>query len=269
VSLMQALLMGLLQGATEFLPVSSSAHLVLVPWLLAWPNPGLAFDSVLHLGTLGAVLVFMRADIALIVGAWWRSVRRRRCDLPEERLGWLIIISTIPGAVLGFLAEDYVEALFASPRPVACLLLVTGLLLVVSERLGRRVRSLDEAGVGDAIWIGLAQAIAIVPGISRSGATIAGGLLRGLRREDAARFSFLIAIPIVAGAAGLQLAQLLSGGIEGSELLNLMGGFAAALIAGYAAIGFLLDHLRRRTLLPFALYCWGFGLCSLIVTYIR
>lgn len=261
--------MGLLQGATEFLPVSSSGHLVLVPWLLGWPDPGLAFDSVLHLGTLLAVLLYMRAEIAAVAAGWWCSVRRRSLKLPEERLGWLIAVSAIPGAVLGFLAEDTFESLFASPRSVAALLLVTGLLLVVSERLGRRIRSVSQAGLRDAAWIGLAQAVAIAPGISRSGATIAGGLLRGLRREDAARFSFLIVIPIIAGAAGLQLAKLVVGGIAVRQGMNLVAGFIVAFLAGYAAIGFLLRHLRTRTLLPFALYCWGFGLLSLVITFIR
>jgi undecaprenyl-diphosphatase len=269
VSLFQALLLGLLQGATEFLPVSSSGHLVVVPWLLGWPNPGLAFIAVLHLGTLLAVLFHMRAEVAAVVAGWWRSVRRRSLELPEERLGWLIVISAIPGSALGFLAEDYFEALFASPRSVAFLLLVTGLLLVAGERLGRRVRSMDEARLQDAVWIGLAQALAIAPGISRSGATIAGGLLRDLRREDAARFSFLMVIPIIIGAAGLQLAKLAGAGIDAGEGLNLLAGFVVAFLAGYAAIGFLLSHLRTRTLLPFALYCWGLGFCTLIVTFIR
>jgi len=261
--------MGLLQGATEFLPVSSSGHLVLVPWLLGWPNPGLAFDSVLHLGTLLAVLAYMRAEIVVVIAGWWRSVRRRTLDSPEERLGWLIVVSAIPGAILGFFLEDYFEALFASPRSAALLLLVTGALLVASERLGRRDRCLHQAGLRDAVWIGLAQALAIAPGISRSGATIAGGLLRGLRREDAARFSFLIVIPIIAGAAGLQLAKLVNTGINASQSTNLLVGFVAAFVVGYAAIGFLLGYLRTRTLRPFAFYCWGFGVLSLAITYIR
>ncbi len=268
-TILQAMLMGLLQGATEFLPVSSSGHLVLVPWLFGWPDPGLAFDSVLHLGTLLAVLAYMRAEIAVVVAGWWGSVRRRTLELPEERLGWLIVVSAVPGAVLGFLLEDYFEALFASPRSVALLLVVTGALLVASERLGRRDRCLQQAGLRDAVWIGLAQALAIAPGISRSGATIAGGLLRGLRREDAARFSFLIVIPIIAGAAGLQLVKLVGTGIDSSQAANLLVGFAVAFLVGYAAIGFLLGYLRTRTLRPFALYCWGFGLLSLAITYIR
>lgn len=268
-SLFQALLLGILQAATEFLPVSSSGHLVVVPWLLGWPAPGLAFVLVLHLGTLLAVLVYMRAEIAMVVAGWWRSVRRRSVALPEERLGWLIAVSAVPGAVLGFLAEDYFEALFASPRAVALLLLVTGVLLVAGERLGRRARSMDEAVLRDAVWIGLAQALAIAPGISRSGATIVGGLLRGLRRDDAARFSFLMVIPIIAGAAGLQLVRLVGGGIDAGEGLNLLAGFAVAFLAGYAAIGFLLGHLRTRTLMPFALYCWGLGICTLTITFIR
>lgn len=268
-SLIQAVLMGLLQGATEFLPVSSSGHLVIVPWLLGWPDPGLAFDSVLHLGTLLAVLLYMRADIVTVVAGWWRSVRRRSLELPEERLGWLIVISTIPGAVFGFLAEDYFEALFASPRAVALLLLVTGVLLVASERLGRRARDMQQAGWRDAVWIGLAQALAIAPGLSRSGTTIAGGLLRGLRREDAARYSFLMVIPIIAGAAGLQIVKLIGAGVDAAQVANLLVGFAIAFLAGYAAISFLLSYLRTRSLLPFAVYCWGFGLLTLAITYIR
>jgi len=269
VNVLQAMLLGLLQGATEFLPVSSSAHLVIVPWLLGWSNPGLAFDSVLHLGTLLAVLLYMRREIEIVVRGWWRSVRRRNLALPEERLGWLIVLSTIPGAVLGYLAEDYFEALFGSPRAVALLLLVTGGLLVASERIGQHSRPLQQASWRDAIWIGLAQAMAIAPGLSRSGTTIAGGLLRGLQREDAARFSFLMVIPIIAGAAGLQIIKLIRVGIEPTQLLNLGAGFVVAFLAGYAAIGFLLGFLRKRPLYAFALYCWGFGLLTLVITFIR
>ena len=268
-SLFQAIVLGLIQGATEFVPVSSSGHLVLLPWLLGWPNPSLAFDSVLHLGTLFAVLIYLRREIAVVIDGWLQSVQRRSLALPEERLGWLLIVSTIPGVVVGFLIEDYIERLFGTPRAVAVFLLVTGAILVVSERLGRRSRTMGDLTVRDAVWMGLAQALAIAPGISRSGATIASGLTRALGREDAARYSFLMVIPIIAGAAALQIADLINAGLGSAGVLNLGAGFLVAFIAGYAAIGYLLRHLQQRSLRPFAFYCWGFGALSLIVTFIR
>jgi len=263
---LQALLLGLLQGATEFIPISSSGHLVLVPWLLGWQEPGLAFDAVVHCGTLLAVVGYFRRDLALLARAWLRGWRARSWSEPQGRLAWLILLGTLPAVVLGLLFEEWFEALFSAPAAVAGFLMVTGLLLIVSERLGRRQHGEDQLGWLDALLIGLGQAAAIAPGISRSGATMAAGLLRGLRREAAARFSFLLAAPVILGAGLLQLAKLVMSGQGEGEWPTLALGFVTAAASGYLCIRFLLTYLRRRSLYPFALYCCAAGLAVLAVS---
>jgi len=264
---LHALLLGLLQGATEFIPISSSGHLVLVPWLLGWPEPGLAFDTVVHWGTLLAVGTFFWRDLALLAGAWLRGWCTRSWPDPEGRLAWLILLGTLPAAALGLLLEDWFEALFSAPTLVSGLLVVTGLLLAVSERLGRRENDEEQLSWCSALLIGLGQAAAIAPGISRSGATMAAGLLRGLRREAAARFSFLLGAPVILGAGVLQLVKLvMSGQVEG-EWPTLALGFVTAAASGYLCIHFLLRYLRRRRLYPFALYCCAAGLATLAVSW--
>lgn len=272
-SVTRAILLGILQGLSEFLPISSSGHLVLVPWLLGWEDPGLTYDTVAHLGTMVAVLVYFRADIVTLLRAWFADVaaRLRRQSpptVPEARLAWLILWSAVPAGLVGMLLEDWVEGLFGAPPVAAALLLVTGALIVVSERLGKRQRDLAQMNARDALAIGLGQAAAIAPGISRSGATIATGLLRGLKREDATRFSFLMALPIIVGAAALQLLGAV-GDLSGQQALALVTGFLAAAISGYAAIHYLLRFVRSHSLRPFALYCWAMGALCLIVAAIR
>ena len=189
-SLAQALILGILQGATEFLPLSSSGHLVLVPWILDWQPAGLVFDAVVHWGTALAVIVYFRRDWVALIGAALRSLRPGTPVEAEARLAWLIALGTIPAALIGYLLEGFFEGMFAQPVPAAGFLLLTATLLVLSERMGRRERDLEALNWSDVVLIGLAQALAILPGISRSGATIAAGLALGLRREQAARFSF-------------------------------------------------------------------------------
>ena len=265
----QAIVLGLLQGITEFIPVSSSGHLVVIPWVLGWDDPGLTYDTILHLGTLVAVVLYFRRDILELLSAWWQSLRQRKLETPHARLAWLIVVSAIPAALLGFFLNDFFEQLFGSPRAASLLLLVTGGLLLASERLGRRNKALGSLSFVDALLVGLAQGCAIAPGISRSGATISVGLLRGLNREEAARFSFLIAIPIIAGAAGLQLLKATSAGFVSSGGLALVVGFVTASVSGYVAIRFLLKHVRAHDLRPFAYYCWAIGLIGLILTFVR
>lgn len=291
-NLIQAFFLGILQGATEFLPVSSSGHLVLVPWLLGWPAPGLAFDALVHWGTALAIVVYFWRDWVALVRAALRSllvlvrprVRRAQADesvsepqaatLPsteqaEARLAWLIILGTVPAALVGWLLEDLFEGMFARPVAAAAFLLVTAALLTASERFGRRERGLDTLTWRDALLVGLAQALAILPGLSRSGATIAAGLARGLKREQAARFSFLLATPIILGAGLLKLVDLAQVGGLAAQVPVLVAGFLAAGLVGFGCIHFLLRYLQRRRLYPFAIYCAAAGLACLLVALVR
>ncbi len=281
-NLIQAIILGIVQGVTEFAPVSSSAHLVLVPWALGWPNPGVAFDAILHWGTLTAVLVYFWRDWLRIIKGFVRSLTARgpwstrpggRLADSNSRLAWWIIIGTIPAMVLGLAFKDFFESLFSSPASVGALLLVTALILVLGEQAGRRVRDrvrdLDRMNLVDTLLVGLAQAAAIAPGISRSGATISTGLARGLKRDDAARFSFLLGAPIILGAGLLPLLDLIQSGGLSQELPALLVGFLAAALAGYFCIKFLLSYLRHGNLYVFAAYCAVIGAAALLLGAVR
>ena len=244
----QVLILGIVQGATEFLPVSSSGHLVLTRFWLGWPDPGLVLDTILHLGTLAALLVYFWRDLLALAQAAWLSLRHRSLADPQARLAWALVVGTIPGVLLGVLFDDLVEALFGAPQAVAGFLLVTALLLTFSERFGSQGRALESLSWRDAILIGLAQAAALAPGISRSGATIAAGLLLGLRRDAAARFSFLLAIPIVGGGGAYQLLKLLTTSAPPASLGSIGIGLLAAALTGYAAVAGLLAFVRQRSL---------------------
>ncbi len=251
---------------TEFVPISSSGHLVLVPWLLDWDNPGLAVDAMLHLGTLVAVIVFFRRDLAeLIAGAVLIVRERSLADEPRRRIAWFIILGTIPAAVIGLAFEDFFEALFAAPLWVGVLLLVTGTLLAVSERWGRRALEMQGMTWRDAMLIGVGQALAIAPGISRSGATMSAGLWRGLQRQAAARYSFLLATPVILGAGLFKLKDLWDATIFSQSLPALLAGFVAAAASGFLSIKFLLGYLQTRGLYPFAVYCWVAGIASIAI----
>jgi undecaprenyl-diphosphatase len=266
----QAFILGVLQGATEFLPVSSSGHLVLVPWLLGWPASSLAFDAVVHWGTAAAVIVYFWRDwVTLVTAAWQSTILRSPDQKSQARLAWLILLGTIPAALIGYLLEDFFEEMFARPVAAAGFLLVTAALLTASERLGRRERDLDTLNWLDALLIGLAQAMAIFPGISRSGSTIAAGLARGLRRESAARFSFLLATPIILGAGLLKVVDLAQAGDLAAQAPLLVVGFVAAGVVGFGCIHFLLRYLQRRPLYPFAIYCAAGGVICLLVALVR
>lgn len=256
---LQAVILGLVQGLTEFLPVSSSGHLVWVPWILGWDPPGLAFDTILHLGTLGAVLGFFRHDLARIAMAGVQSLRQPTLRAhPDGRTAWLILVATVPAALLGLAASDMLEGMFEDPSAVGLALLATGLLLLWGERIRRGGRQPSELGLGEALAIGVAQAFALIPGISRSGATIAAGLWRGLDRRESARFAFLLSVPAVLGAGLLQGLELIGESDPESVWLLLLG-FGGALASGYAAIRALLGYLQRGTLWPFAGYCLVLG----------
>ena len=262
-TIFQALILGIVQGATEFLPISSSGHLVLVPWWLGWGSLDLAFATTLHLGTVVAVIAYFYRDLWEIALAWLRSLMRREMT-SKAWLGWWLILGTVPAVVLGLALEDFLESLFGSPPAVAALLLVTGAILALSEYLGSRRRDMDDLGWLDAVIIGFAQACAIAPGLSRSGTTIAASLARGLKREDAARFSFLLSVPIIVGVGLMQLLDLASESPQVGQLGALAVGFLAASVTGYFAIRFLLRYVQRGTLYPFAIYCWAVGGISFI-----
>jgi undecaprenyl-diphosphatase len=267
--IIQAIVLGLLQGATEFIPVSSSGHLVLVPWLLGWDSPGLVFDTVVHWGTLVAVLAYFWRDWLALIGAWVRGLLRWDWRDPLARLMWLLIVGSIPAAVLGYFLESFFESLFGKPAWVAFFLLVTAALLAISEFLGKRSRKMEDLGWVDALLIGLGQAVAIAPGISRSGATMAAGLFRGLERTVAARFSFLLATPVILGAGLLQLMDLATVADPAAQIPALVIGFLAAAVSGYACIWVLLRYLQRGKLYPFAIYCACAGVFFLIVAWLR
>lgn len=268
-NIIQAIFLGLVQGATEFLPISSSGHLVLAPWLLGWDEPGLAFDTMVHWGTLAAVVAFFRHDLFALARGWVRSIASRRLNEPEARLAWLILLGTLPGALMGYLWEDFFEGLFGSPAKVAGLLLATGAILAVSERIGERRRRVSDLNVLDSLLIGFAQGLAIAPGISRSGTTMAAGLLLGLKRKAAARFSFLLATPIIFGAGLLQLKELFEAGTAMALMSSFVFGFLAAALSGYLSINFLLSYLQRGRLYAFAGYCWAVGTACLLIALLR
>jgi undecaprenyl-diphosphatase len=253
--------LGIVQGLTEFAPVSSSGHLILVPWLFQWPiltNEALnkTFDVALHMGTfVGAVAYFWR-DILKYLKAWGRSMRRRSLTELDERLAWFLVIGTIPGAMAGALLEDLIEEKLGQPYLIAIMLAVFGVVLYVVDRRARQDRGLEDMRLGDALFIGLAQAVALQPGVSRSGVTITAARGRRLARETAARFSFLLSIPIIGGAGVFKGAKLLTGAeqIPPGFAAPFIWGMVASAISGFLVIWWLLAYLRRRDFAPFVVY---------------
>ena len=255
--LLHALVLGALQGFTEVLPISSSAHLLLFPWLLGWPNPDdkLAFDVALHLGTFIALTFYFRRDIVELVFNTFDAVATRSLDTPAKRLPFLIVAATVPAAVVGKLFEHQFEEIFRSnPLLIASFLIAFGLLLGLVDMLGRKRRTLDEITSGNALLIGLLQCLALIPGVSRSGITITAGLMLGFTRETAARFSFLISLPIVAGAALLKTVDIFKHGIPAGEGLAMLIGIAASAVTGYISVAFLLRFVQKQSLAPFVWY---------------
>ncbi len=265
----QALVLGLVQGLTEFLPISSSGHLVLVPHLLGWrlnSDAAFAFDVLVQMGTMLAVVAYFWADLWHIAEGWLCALARRApWSTPEARLGWYLILATLPAVVGGLLLNGQVEAAFSSARAVGGFLLFTAALLFAADALGRRQRNLDALDAWDALVMGLFQVLALFPGVSRSGSTIAGGLFRGLDRPTAARFSFLMSVPVMLGAGALTLADLLRHPQTAqATALPLVLGFAAAAVSGYLAIRWLLRYLMHHSLRAFAVYCALIGLLTLL-----
>ena len=240
----QAIVLGIIQGLAEFLPISSSAHLALVHWLTGWTHTesaDLTFDVALHVGTLLALLIYFGKD-------WVRLLQRWR-----EPMLWFVLAACVPGAVAGVLFENQAEGILRDPLRIAFMLVIFGLVMAAAEAVSKKTRGLTEMGWKDAIWIGLSQALAIMPGVSRSGVTLTSGMLLGMTREAAARFSFLISMPIISGAALWEGRNLLGGDL-GIEVAPLVAGILAAGIVGLAAIHFLLRFLQHHTLYGFTAY---------------
>ena len=257
--LFQAIVIGAIQGLTEFLPVSSSAHLIVIPQLLGWDDPFLnsaTFDVMLHAGTLVALLVYFWRDVVRLVGAGWAALRERTvADDPDRRLALLLVVSIIPAALLGVALESFFDTYFRDNLLLIPVIMVIGaLFLWAADHIGRGVRDLDAARLQDAVVIGGAQALALFPGTSRSGVTIATGLFLGLRREAAARFAFLMGIPVIGGATLWKMRGLASAGLSGADLVTMLAGMVSAALFGLLAIGFLLRYLRTNGLGIFVAY---------------
>ena len=266
-SILEAILLGVIQGATEFLPISSSGHLILIPYLLNLSQPNLNVIAIAHFGTLLAVLVYFRRDVWAITVAVLRALHARRpFDDFQARLGWYIILGTIPVAVVGLLFNGLIDGVLASPAIASALLISTGLILIVGELLMTETKKLEAIGPFDTLIIALAQVLALLPGISRSGVTISAGLGRGFDRRSAARFGFLLGIPAIAGAAVFALVDLYRSPAEAAQAPQLLATFLSAALVGYLCIRFLMEWLRYKSFYPFAAYCLVLGALVLLLS---
>ena len=261
-STFQAVILGLVQGLGEFLPISSSAHLVLIPWLFKCSDPGLTFDIALHIGTLIAVAIYFWKD-------WLRLVTKGLTDVRsmEGQLFWYLVAATIPGAVAGFLLEKKAETIFREPMLIATMLILLGVILYWADKKSVKKIEMNRITFRTSLLIGLSQALAIIPGVSRSGITMTMGLLMGLTREGAARYSFLLSAPIILGAALVKLPFLISN--PSVINLNFIVGILVSFITGILSIGFLLRYIQTRNFLPFAWYRFILGSLVIVIVLIR
>lgn len=261
-TLFQAIILGLVQGLGEFLPISSSAHLVLVPWIFNWHDPGLSFDVALHLGTLIAVILYFWRDWLNLIKGGLSGAKTS-----DGRLFWYLVASSIPGAAIGFLLEDYAETIFRTPLLIAIMLIAMGVILYMADQKSRKVTEIEDISFKTSMLIGLSQALAIIPGVSRSGITMTTGLLTGLTRESSARFSFLLSTPIIMGAALVKLPEVLS--TPGMLNINFVVGIAVAAVSGLASIYVLLRYVQSKSFLPFAWYRFALGAVVILLIFLR
>jgi len=285
-NILQAILLGIVQGLTEFIPISSSAHLIIVPWLFGWEDKALTsltFDVALHLGTLVAVLAFFAGDWVRLIRAGIASLAERKIgDDHDRRMVWLLAIGCIPAALVGALAESQIERLFHEPNAphqvgamiaMAVIIALLGAALFLAERFARHLRSLKQVTLKDSLLIGLAQSLAIFPGVSRSGSTITAGLALGFEREAAARFSFLLSAPIIAGAGVKSLWDIYqdwqAGVIAQGDLVLFPIGFIAAAVSGYLCIKYLLRFLQKNPTDIFVYYRWALAVLIVVVALVR
>jgi undecaprenyl-diphosphatase len=268
----QAIILGIVQGLTEFLPISSSAHLVLIPYLLGWQIPisqAFVFDVLVQLGTLAAVIIYFRKDLWEIISEWSFGIFHW---VPfgnfNSRMGWYLILATIPAGLLGITIKSKVEEVFNNPILTASLLFGTAILLVIAEQVGKRTRSIKGMNWKDALWVGIFQAISIFPGISRSGSTISGGMIRDLDRPSATRFAFLMSIPVMIAAGSIGMLDLIKIPNVAAFLSVIAVGFLTAAVVGYLSIRWLLGYITKRSFYPFAIYCAVFASLTIAFGFI-
>ncbi len=258
-SVLQAIVLGIAQGVTEFAPISSSGHLILVPWLFGWPilhDPSVnkTFDVALHLGTLVGALVYFRTDVVRYLAAWVRSIRRRSISTADERLAWALVVGTIPGAIVGATFQSVIEDKLGAPWLIALMLAVFAVVLYAVDRRAPSARPMEGVSVLGGLGLGIAQAVALQPGVSRSGITITAARVYGLDRAAAARFSFLLSLPIIAGAGLFKGIDLVRTGLPQGMTGPFVWGTLAAAVSGFLVIAFLLSFLRTRDFLAFLVY---------------
>ncbi|MGH9396402.1 MAG: undecaprenyl-diphosphatase UppP [Terriglobia bacterium] len=263
--LYQAIVLAIVQGIAEFLPISSTGHLILFPWFLGWKDPGLTFDVALHAGTLLAVFVyFWRMWVDMIMAAAGLGDSKDPDVRENRRLFWLLVIATIPGAIAGVLFEKKADTAFRNPLVIGVALIVVALVMWAGERLTRDNESLKEVSLFDAVIVGIAQAFAVIPGVSRSGSTMSAGLLRNMKRETAARFSFLLSTPIIAGAVLLKAHEVhKAGGLPPDMRMPFLAGIIVSAVVGFFVIGWLIRFLETRTFKPFIIYRIALGVLVL------
>jgi len=261
-TVLQAVILGLAQGLGEFLPISSSAHLVLIPWFFRWTDPGLTFDVALHIGTLVAVVLYFWKD-------WWQLIIKGFSDVRsvQGRLFWYLVAASVPGAIGGFLLEEKAETIFRSPVLIAVMLIGMGILLYWADRRSAKNIGINNITFGTSILIGISQALAIIPGVSRSGITMTTGLLMGMTREGAARFSFLLSAPIILGAAVIKLPHVISN--SSTITASFMIGMLVSCVTGIVSIGFLLRYVQTKNFLPFAWYRFLLGALVIMTAIVR
>jgi len=260
-NIFQAIFLGLVQGVTEVLPISSSGHLVLIPWIFHFPDPGLAFDVALHLGTLIAIVAFFLPDWIRIISGFYAGVKKRRFASYDERLPLYILVSTIPGFLAGYFLNDMAESTFRSPLLIAGMVFLFGIVLLLAEKSVKSAVRTKKDDYKSSLMTGIAQAVAIIPGVSRSGITISAGMFQGFTREAAAKFSFLISAPIILGAGVFEMR-----GMAMSEFANIIfwAGFVSSVVASFLSIRFLMSFVKNHKLNVFAYY--RFALAAIILT---
>jgi undecaprenyl-diphosphatase len=275
VETIESIILGIVQGITEFLPISSSAHIIIVPWFFGWGEPGLTFNVAVHMGTLLAVLLFFRKDIFAMALALPRGIAAGKplAD-PMSRMALIILAGSIPAGLIGLTFGDQIEGFFHEGSDsstafiiIAVMLIVVGLLMLLVERMLPQHREFDRITWRDGIVIGVAQAIALIPGTSRSGSTITAGMILGLKKEVAARFSFLLGIPVVAGAGMMEGVRLAERGLPADERLPFIVGAVVSLVVGYLSIAFLLRFLQTNSVLVFTIYRCGLGVIMLVLIF--